>query len=57
MFGFDHDAGELLSAGIAKDDATVFAECGLGFGEGTEISGSVSIYGFERTFTLTMSCG
>jgi hypothetical protein len=32
MFGFDHDAGELLGAGIAEDDAAIFAEGGLGFG-------------------------
>jgi hypothetical protein len=31
MFGFDHDAGELFCAGIAKDDATVLAEGGIGF--------------------------
>jgi len=34
VFSFNHDAGKLLSAGIAEDDATTFAECGLGFGEG-----------------------
>lgn len=33
VFGFDHYAGELLRAGIAEDDAAVFAEGGLGFGE------------------------
>ena len=35
VFGLDHDAGELLGAGVAEDDAAVFTECGLGFGEGT----------------------
>src|SRR5258707_380429 len=35
VFGLDHDAGELLSAGIAEHDAAVFAERGLGFSEGT----------------------
>lgn len=34
VFGFDHYAGELFRAGIAEDDAAVFAESGLGFGEG-----------------------
>ena len=34
VFGFDHDAGELLGAGIAEDDAAIFAESGLGFGQG-----------------------
>ena len=34
VFGFDHDASELLGAGIAEDDAAIFAEGGLGFGEG-----------------------
>lgn len=34
MFSFNHDAGELFRSGIAEDDATIFAECGLGFGEG-----------------------
>ena len=34
VFGFDHDASELLRAGIAEDDAAVFAESGLGFSEG-----------------------
>jgi hypothetical protein len=29
---FDHDAGELLGAGITEDDAAIFAEGGLGFG-------------------------
>ena len=33
VFGFDHDAGELLRAGVAQDDAAIFAESGLGFGE------------------------
>jgi len=33
MFGFDHDAGELLSPGIAQDDAAVIAQGGLGFGK------------------------
>jgi len=33
VFGFDHDAGELLGAGIAEDDSAIFAESGLGFGE------------------------
>jgi hypothetical protein len=31
-FGFDHDAGELLGAGVAKDDPAIIAKCGLGFG-------------------------
>src|SRR6266478_3458958 len=34
VLGFDHDAGELLGAGVAEHDAAVFAERGLGFGEG-----------------------
>jgi len=34
VFGFDHDAGELFCAGIAEDDAAIFAEGGLGFGQG-----------------------
>src|SRR6266576_1984583 len=34
VFGFDHNAGELLGAGVAKDDAAVVAESGLGFGQG-----------------------
>src|SRR5882762_503516 len=34
VFGFDHDAGALLGAGVAKDDAAIVAKCGLGFGEG-----------------------
>jgi len=29
MLGFDHDASELLSAGVAEHDATFFAERGL----------------------------
>lgn len=33
VFGFDHDAGELLRAGITKDDAAVVAESGLSFGK------------------------
>src|ERR1700693_341317 len=33
-FGFDHDAGELLGAGVAKDDPAIVAESGLGFGQG-----------------------
>ena len=33
MFSFDHDAGELLRPGIAEDDAAIFAESRLGFGE------------------------
>jgi hypothetical protein len=32
VFGFDHDAGELLGAGVAKDDPAIIAKCGLGFG-------------------------
>src|SRR6267142_3205878 len=35
VLGFDHDAGELLGAGIAEHDAAVFAERGLGFGKCT----------------------
>jgi hypothetical protein len=31
VFGFDHDTGKLFGAGIAEDDAAVFAESGLGF--------------------------
>jgi hypothetical protein len=46
VFGFDHDAGELLRAGIAEDDAAVFAESGLGFGEGAGNFGER----FERRF-------
>src|SRR6266480_3222247 len=34
VFGFDHDAGELLGAGVAKDDAAILAESELGFGQG-----------------------
>ena len=34
VFGFDHDAGERLGAGVAKHDAAGFAERGLGVGEG-----------------------
>src|SRR5258708_2091567 len=34
VFGFDHDASELLGAGVAKDHAAVVAERGLGFGQG-----------------------
>ena len=34
VFGFDHDAGELLRAGIAKHDAAVFAKRGLRFSKG-----------------------
>lgn len=33
VFGFNHDAGELLRAGIAKNDAAIFAESGLRFGK------------------------
>lgn len=33
VFGFDHDAGELLRARVAENDAAVFAESGLSFGE------------------------
>jgi hypothetical protein len=33
VFGFDHYAGKLLRAGIAENDAAIFAESGLGFGE------------------------
>ena len=33
VFGFDHDAGELLGAGIAQDDAAIFAESRFGFGK------------------------
>jgi len=31
VFGFDHDTGELLGAGIAKDDAAIIAKRGLRF--------------------------
>ncbi len=34
VFGFDHDAGKLFRAGVAENDAAIFAESGLGFGEG-----------------------
>ena len=34
LLGFDHDAGELLGAGVAEHDAAVFAERGSGFGKG-----------------------
>src|SRR5258708_21765830 len=44
VFGFDHDAGELLGAGIAEDNAAVFAEGGIGFGESADDFGK----GFER---------
>ena len=33
VFGFDHDAGELFGAGVAKNDAAVLAKRGIGFGE------------------------
>jgi len=36
VFGFDHDAGELLGAGISEDDAAVFSEGGVGFGKGSD---------------------
>src|SRR5882724_5003366 len=36
VLGFDHDAGELLGAGIAEDNAPVFAERSVGFGEGAD---------------------
>src|SRR5262249_41071261 len=31
VFRFDHDAGELFSAGVTKDNAAVLAERGIGF--------------------------
>ena len=34
VFGFHHDAGEGFGAGITEDDAAIFAQGGLGFGEG-----------------------
>jgi len=34
VFGFDHDTGELLRARVAEDDAAVFAEGIVGFGNG-----------------------
>jgi len=34
VFGFDHDASEGFGAGVAEDDAAVFAEGRLSFGEG-----------------------
>src|SRR5712691_2938062 len=34
VFGFDHDASELLGTGVAKDDAAIVAKRGLGFGQG-----------------------
>src|SRR5712691_5224325 len=34
VFGFDHDAGKLLGAGVAQDDAAIVAERGFSFGEG-----------------------
>jgi len=34
MFGFDHDASELLRTGIAENDAAVLAKSGSGFREG-----------------------
>src|SRR5437764_7417776 len=33
VFGLDHDAGELLGAGVAKDDAAIVSERGLRFGQ------------------------
>lgn len=33
VFGFDHDTGQLLCAGIAENNAAIFAEGGLSFGE------------------------
>ena len=32
MFGFDHDAGELLGTRVAEDDAAIVAERRLRFG-------------------------
>jgi hypothetical protein len=46
VFSFDHDASELFRAGIAEDDAAIFAESGLGFGEGAGDFGER----FERGF-------
>ena len=40
VLGFDHDAGELLGAGIAEDDAAVFAERSVGFREGADNFGN-----------------
>ncbi len=34
VFGFDHDAGELFGAGIAENDAAIFAQGGVGVGKG-----------------------
>ncbi len=50
VFGFDHDACELLGAGIAEDDAAVFAECGLSFGESAGDCGERFERGFRTDF-------
>ena len=34
VFSLNHDAGELLGAGVAENDAAIVAKGGLGFGEG-----------------------
>ena len=34
VFGFDHDTGQRFRAGVTQNDAAVFAERGLRFGEG-----------------------
>src|SRR6266851_10263447 len=34
VFSFDHDAGELFGAGVAKDHTAIVSERGLGFGQG-----------------------
>ena len=40
VFGFDHYASELLGAGIAEDDAAVFAKGSVGFREGADDFGN-----------------
>ena len=32
VFGFDHDAGKLLGAGVTQHHAAFVAQCGLSFG-------------------------
>jgi len=53
-FGFDHDACELLGAGIAEDDAAVFAKEALASERARTTSGIESSGGLDLTFTLTM---
>ena len=50
MFGFHHDAGELFCAGIAENNAAVFAEGSVGFGECASDFGERVEGGFGRHF-------